>query len=197
VVAGPPSLRPAEDKVRKTKPIARSGAPRRCPAAEIPQRSTVLSFHHPLPQPGGTKPAGWGTSGPIVRNKPNSHPRAGVGGASPTLLRQTNPISRRGRVGRGPRVAGRGGQLRQTNPIWPPDRQARPWPEQIVRNKANCPLEGVGRGRPTHEARGHCAKQTQCGPGLGRAKSPVGERCETNPICRRTGGRGHGWSQSC
>jgi hypothetical protein len=204
VVAGPPSLRPAEDKVRKTKPMARSGAPRRCPAVEIPQRSTVLSFHHPLPKPGGTKPEGWGTRGQMRKTNPTlrlriadsgqtygetraaaGHPRAGW--AAGRRNAQNEPNLRRGPVGRGPTGVGRG-ELCETKPnlgkLGYPEDVTRGGP--VVQNEANFPKRGteaVSRLRIADwELRigNRPATKRPCGSGT-PAEGPV---AQTNPIGR-------------
>jgi hypothetical protein len=53
-----------ESGMRKTNPIARSGAPRRCPADGIPHHSNILLFQHSSPAP-------------IVQNEPNPAGRPG------------------------------------------------------------------------------------------------------------------------
>jgi hypothetical protein len=85
--------------------------------ARIPHHSSILLFHHSPPMP-------------VVRSKPNLHPRRGIGGASPTLyvgwIAPNKPNSARPTGRPGCRKA----KMCETNPIAP---------------------EGVGRGRPTHE----------------------------------------------
>jgi len=74
----------------------------------------------------------WGPlPGSIVQNEPNLAGRNA----------QNEPNSRWGRARRGLGDGGRGGKCAKRTQFGGP----------IVRNKANCALEEVGRGRPTHE----------------------------------------------
>ncbi len=118
-------------------------------AAGIPHHSTILSFHHPHPIS-------------IVQNEPNLACHCGLGGRrvqnepnwpGPIAQNEPNLAWRRGRRRRNvqnePNFAlWDEGQMRKTNPISPAG-PTEPPRGPIVRNKANWPPEGVGRGRPT------------------------------------------------
>ena len=137
------------DPSRQTNPISESG-----PAGTGADRARRTQF-----------PAGPGGREANVRNKPNSHPPRGIGGASPTQpgaqLRQTNPIPPGRQVGR---VPGRGNRAKQSQfldcglgdglPVGPP----------IVRNKPNWPT-ALGPRRAIR------AEQTQFPGGDGETRS--------------------------
>ncbi len=91
---------------------------RRCPVGRglggrgswraIMQNEAICPRCPEMGAPVGVRPP----SGPIVRNEPNSHPRRGIGGASPTL--QGGAIAPNE-----PNSARSGRQMRKTNPIFP------------------------------------------------------------------------------
>jgi len=137
-------------------------------------------------------PAALGPAGPIARNKANFTPgRCRARTPNPRraegLSCETNPISRRGRMGRG-----MGGLSCETNPISPvgpapggPNAQNKPNLESQM-CKTN-PISPVGPGPRT----GKYAKRTEffdCGlpirdtPLRPCAWVPAGESCKTNPI---------------
>jgi hypothetical protein len=70
-----------------------------------------------------------------------------------------------------------------------PGQTAGPWLEQFVRNKPNLPLEGVGRGRPTHEEPpGEVIVPNK--PNFQRGRVGWGRSCQTKPILARPRGTG-------
>ncbi len=66
-----------------------------------------------------------------------------------------------------------GGSIVRNEPNLPPDRQTRPWLEQIVRNKANCPPGRCRAGTP-NPPRDDYAKQSQSRRGRA-GRGPGGE----------------------
>jgi hypothetical protein len=162
-----------EGQVRKTKPIRRKSGE----DAQPTKRQSCET----KPNLGGLGHLADGTCRElIVRNEANfgyaawhGHPARGPESwaGCPCHLRpimQNEPNSRRCRVGRG---LGDEGQMRKTNPICPPpDGQAGPWLEPVVRN-------------PNFGHRG-CRE-----PPLFRS-SGVCQSCETNPIAGRAGWAG-------
>jgi hypothetical protein len=145
-----------------------------------------------------------GSGGPIVRNKPNLHPQAEIGGAGPTLqagaIAPNEPNSARPAGEPGP-----WGETRETKPIptqtpMAEGRQGRPGHRRDLscETKPICPLRigcraaaGPPSLRPTGSdlRRAKRAKQTQFGPGRQAAGSPESEnvRNEANSRLSRMG----------